>query len=171
MAIRILTLNNLNQDITYINKVMSLVERTQTANAAPYLYPHNRDFFERNLNGETINILALDADNVVGYAALRPMNPWPNYLERYEYPPEECALMLFVLVDPSYRKKRIGKRLSEARLASAKKAGFRHLFVTVHPDNKPSIHVLEGLGFSLIEQKPMFTNKLIRNLMYVDLQG
>lgn len=169
MDIRILTLSNPSQDIDYINAIVSLVERAQATNAVPYLYSHKRDFFERNLRGETINLLALEDDKVIAYAALRKMDPWPDYLEPSEYPPKECGLLLFNLVDPVYRGQGIGKRLSAARVVSAKNAGFSHLFATVHPDNEPSIRVLYGLNFTVIAQKPMFTNQQMRNLMYLSL--
>lgn len=169
MNIQIVTLNTPASDITYLEPLMSLVDRVAVANAAPLAYAHGRDFFARNLSGATINQLAFDGDNIVGYAALRTMHPWPDYLDPCEYPTQECALMLFNLVDPQYRGQGIGKQLSKARIASAKNAGFRHLFVTVHPDNAPSIRILDGLGFTFIAQKPMFSNQLMRNLMSLNL--
>ncbi|MGH1539474.1 MAG: GNAT family N-acetyltransferase [Arenicella sp.] len=169
MTIRILTLNNPDQDMVYIDAVISLVERTQLADAAPYLYSHKRGFFERNLSGETINFLALDGNKVIGYSALRKMDPWPEYLELGGHKPEECCLMLFNLVDPDYRGLGIGKQLSMARVASARKARFRHLFATVHPDNEYSVRALSGLGFTVIAQQPMFSNLQMRYLMHLNL--
>jgi ribosomal protein S18 acetylase RimI-like enzyme len=169
MNISIITLNNPSADVSYTDAIMSLLNRAQDAKAVPYLYPNNRDFFERNLMGDTINILALDKEKVIGYAALRKMTPWPDYLEPTELNPEECALMLLNLVDPEYRGLGIGKNLLKARIESAKQAGFFHLYATVHPDNTASVHVLTGLGFEIIAQKPMFSNQLMRNLMYLNL--
>lgn len=171
MPIRMLVLDNPQHDMTYIDALMSLVERAQADNRSPYMYPNDRDFFERNLAGATINILALDGETLVGYAALRKMVPWPEYLDSPEHPPATCALMLLNLVDPAYRGRGIGKQLSDARIASAQAAGIRHLYVTVHPDNEPSNRVLNRLGFRLIAQKPMFSNQLMRNLMQLDLDA
>jgi len=167
MNIRLLTLDNPKEDIAYLDSVISLHEKSTATNSTPYLYPQNRDFFENNLKGATINLLALNGDHVVGYCALRKMTPWPEYLSLEQYIPEECALMLFNLVDPDFRGLGIGKQLSLQRIVVAKKAGFRHLFVTVHPENVPSVSILEKLGFTLIAQKRMFTTKLMRKLMYL----
>jgi ribosomal protein S18 acetylase RimI-like enzyme len=171
MDTNILTLNHPEKDIIYVDEIMSLVERTKKANAAPYLYSNERDFFERNLAGETINVLAFDGPNIIGYSALRRMSSWPNYIEPCEHNPEQCALMLINLVDPSYRGKGIGKQLSAARIASAIKSGIYYLYVTVHPDNTPSISILKSFGFVLIAQKHMFSNNLMRNLMYLNLSS
>jgi len=169
MPLRVLQLNNPAQDTIYTDAVVALLERATVAQSTPYVYPHDRGFFEKNLAGETINILAFDQDKVVAYAALRSMKNWPDYLEPCHYPPERCALMLYNLVDPEYRGQGIGKQLSAARLKAAVNAGFEHLFTTVHPDNEPSIRVLTKLGFQVIAQKPMFSNQLMRKLMYLHL--
>ena len=162
-------LNQPNADIEYLDALLTLVKRAEHDNASPYMYPNGAAFYTGNLQGNTLNVAALDGDRMVGYAALRPMNPWPEYLDPTDLPPEHCALMLLNVVDPIYRGLGIGKRLAKARIEMAREAGFHHLFVTVHPENLSSIAVLEHFGFRLVTQKPMFSNQLLRNLMQLDL--
>lgn len=163
-------LNNPQQDVKYLDDLMTLVERINTASAAPYLYAHERDFFEKNLCGATYNVLAFEGQQLIGYAALRGMQPWPDYLNEYNYyQPEQCALMLYNLVDPNCRGKGVGKQLAQARIELAKQLGLKHLLVTVHPDNHATVHILEQSGFELIAQKPMFSQQLLRNLMHLAL--
>ena len=171
MPVNIKTLDNSQQDIRYIDALMSMIERSEAGSLSPYMYPNQREFYERNLLGATVNVLAFVDDTLVGYAALRAMTPWPDYLDPPEHPPETCALMLLNVVDPAYRGKGIGKQLADARIQAARARGFHHLFVTVHPDNTPSMRVLEQQGFQLIAQKPMFSNQLLRNLMQLDLSA
>ena len=80
-------------------------------------------------------------------------------------------MLLFNLVDPHYRGQGIGKQLGKIRVDWAKSLGFRYLFSTVHPDNTASMRLLTGLGMNKIAQKPMFSTRLLRNLMFVDLQA
>lgn len=167
--ITICPLNQPTTDIRYLDSLLTLVERAQQDNASPFMYPNGSEFYTGNLQGNTLNVAALDGERMVGYASLRPMNPWPEYLDPTNLPPEHCALMLLNLVDPAYRGLGIGKRLAKARIEMAKEAGFHHLFVTVHPENLSSIAVLEHFGFRLVTQKPMFSNQLLRNLMQLDL--
>lgn len=153
----------------YLDPLCSLVERAQQGDASPYLYPNGPAFYQRNLAGATLNLLALAGVQVVGYAALRMMSPWPDYFDPPKHPPEQCALMLLNLVDPAFRGQGLGQQLAEARIELAKAQGIKHLFVTVHPDNRASVRVLARQGFRLIAQKPMFTERLLRNLMQLDL--
>jgi len=167
MTIRFLTLSNPTSDIQYLDALFALAERAQQA--SPHLYPNGRDFYERNLQGATVNVLAFDGERLIGYAALRTMEPWPAYLDAPQYPPAQCALMLLNLVAPDYRGQGVGHRLALARIKAARARGFRHLFATVHPDNHASMKVLERQDFRLIAQRPMFTEQLLRNLMQKDV--
>ncbi len=170
MAIRIITLEAPKSDIGYCDAIFSLFERAQAAKSTPYLYPQTREFFTANLQGGATNIIALDDSKVIAYTALRKMNPWPDYLPPSDYPIHTCALMLFSLVDPNYRHQGLGKRLSQARIDYASHAGLRHLFATVHPDNSPSLRALTSLGFQVISQQRIFSDRLLRNILYLDIQ-
>ncbi|MEJ2419614.1 MAG: GNAT family N-acetyltransferase, partial [Exilibacterium sp.] len=121
------------------------------------------------LLGAATNIIALDDSKVVAYTALRKMDPWPDYLPPSDYPIHTCALMLYSLVDPNYRRQGLGKRLSQARIHYASHTGLHHLFATVHPDNNPSLRALTSLGFQVISQQRIFSDRLLRNILYLDI--
>ncbi len=171
MSVSILPLNNPQLDVEYTDALVQLDNRVREANAAPYLYPQNETFYRDNLAGNTHNILAMNQEYVVGYAALRCMNPWPDYLAKMDVPPVLCGMMLIALVDPNWQNLGIGKRLNLARLDVAKQLGFRYLFCTVHPNNAPNINNLLKLGFKVIAQKPIFSEQLLRNIMFLDLHA
>lgn len=168
MSISIVTLCNPQTDIRYLDALIALDEKVRQNNAAPYLYPQNEAFYRGNLEGAAVNIIALNGEQVVGYATLKKMFPWPEYLTPMAYAPEECAMFQFIMVDPHMRQMKIGQRLNQGRLDSAKAAGFRYLFCTVHPDNIANCRNLERIGFTQIEQRPMFSEQLLRNLMFLD---
>jgi len=170
MSVSILTLCNPQHDVEYTDALNQLDSKVREANAAPYVYPQDEAFYRDNLAGKTSNILAIQSGNVIGYAALRSMDPWPTYLERMDVSPALCGMMLIALVDPDWQGRGIGKQLNLARLDIAKQLGFRYLFSTVHPDNLPSINNLRKLGFNVIAQKPMFSEQLLRSVLFLDLQ-
>ena len=156
-------------DIRYTDVLAALDQRMREKDAAPYLYPKTKDFYRQCLAGECYNILALNDEEVIGYAALRRMSPWPAYLEKAEYPESECALMLHNMVDPSWRGQGIAKLLNQGRITLARGQGLRYLFSTVHPENTPSIKSLKRSGFRVLDQRKMFSEQLLRNLMFLDL--
>ena len=94
MTFHLTVLSNPTSDIQYLDALFALAERAQRAQrASPHLYPNGRDFYEHNLQG----VLAFDGERLIGYAALRKMEPWPGYLDAPQHPPEQCALMLLNL--------------------------------------------------------------------------
>lgn len=171
MPITIKTLNDPKSDIQYTDALFKLDQAMREVNAAPHLYPKDRDFYYQSLAGNCYNVLAFANEEIVGYAALRKMTPWPSYLNPTDYPTDCCALMLINMVAPKWRGKGLSKQLNNGRLELARQNGFRYLFATVHPDNKPSISSLESVGFRVIEQRPMFQEQLLRNLMFLDLSA
>lgn len=168
MTIEIITLNNPATDIQYVDELVALDAKVRENNASPYLYPQDRGFYQRSLAGETVNLLAFHQQQLVGYASLRAMDPWPGYLEPMSYPTTQCGLMLMIMVDPKWRGLKIGKLLNQQRLIEAKKRNWRYLFVTVHPHNSTNCHNLAKLGFKLISQQLMFEQQLLRDLMFLD---
>lgn len=170
MTISIFTLANPAKDIHYLAALLALDNKVRHKHGAPYLYPQTEAFYQDNLLGSVINIIAVQGEDLVGYATLKRMSPWPEYLSRMHYPAEECAMFQFIMVDPDRRQMKIGLRLSQARLEYAKAAGWQYLFCTVHPDNIASCRNLLRLGFKVIEQRPMFSEQCLRNLMFLDTQ-
>lgn len=167
--IAITPLNHPETDHRYTDELYRLDQMMRQQQSAPYLYPKERSFYQHCLSGNCYNVLACHGNEVIGYAALRPMSPWPAYLNPVDYPEKACAMMLHNMVSPQWRGQGIAKRLNQARLKIAQQQEFRYLFSTVHPDNTPSIRSLERMGFQVIEQRPMFSEQLLRNLMFLEL--
>ncbi|MCE2027685.1 GNAT family N-acetyltransferase [Sessilibacter corallicola] len=156
-------------DVSFLNDIVALHEKSQQENSTPYLYSQDVSFFERNLTGECLNSIALVDNTVIGYAALRRMDPWPSYLTPVNLPINKCGLMLINLVDPKWRGKGVGRKLCESRLSIAEQHGINHLFSTVHPENTASMQSLIKLGFTVLEEREMFEQKLRRCVLYLDL--
>lgn len=170
MTVSIITLNDPSKDVDYIDALIALDEQARANDASPYLYPQDRAFYLANLAGETVNVVAMADGQLVGYTALRKMTPWPAYLEPVPYDSERCALMLYNLVHPNWRGQGVGKKLNLARIAAAHAAGFNYLYCTTHPDNIANNQMLQQLGFTVIAQRPMFSEQLLRNLLFLDLK-
>ncbi|MCY7296446.1 GNAT family N-acetyltransferase [Alteromonas sp. a30] len=169
MDIRIKTLSNGISEQGYLAQLELLLEKSHANNASPHVYKQDRTFFKSNLEGGAYNIVALSGERVVGYTALRKMQPWPEYLERTEHAPESCALMLYSLVDPEARGCGIGALLAQKRIELAQCMGLQHLYATVHPSNHANMKILTRLGFNEIAVKPLFKEQLLRSLMYLKI--
>lgn len=165
----IVVLNHPESDVQYIDDLMALNDKAYQTHSAPYALPQERTFYYNNLAGATFNVLAMADQQAVGYTALRRMTTWPEYLDPTTLPTEQCGLMLYSLVDPHWRGKGIGQALNQARLDIAKAQELRYLFATVHPDNTPSMKNLSCFGFEVIAQKMMFSQPVLRNLLFLDL--
>lgn len=169
MTITYKFLSNGAADLEYLDSLLLLAERAQAGGASPWLYPAANDFYQNNLKGHTFNVAAFDGNLMVGYGALRHLVNWPDYLGEPLFLPEQCGLMLVNLVDPAYRGRGVGRELARLRLEFAKSLGCQHLYVTVHPANEASVRVLEGLGFETLDEREIFTEKLLRRIMYMSL--
>lgn len=157
----------------HIGELCKLLEASHKNNSSPHIYQQDSLFFDNNLRSKAVNVIAFSGANLVGYAVLRKMQPWPPYLSEFldteKHDPDKCALMLYNLVAPDARGFGIGKLLANKRIDIAKEKGFEHLYATVHPDNHASVVLLEKSGFRKVAQKTLFTEQLLRNVMYLSL--
>lgn len=161
-------------DPSHLDGLCALFAEVEQSDAAPYLDPPNRAFFARTLGTSYANVLACDGDNIVGYAVLQLLSEWPDYMagpgiNAPNYPCQLSAMVLFTLVHPDYRTQGINKRMTQLRLEAAKAAGTKYLFSTVHPDNTPSLSNLTAIGMKAIEQRLMFDQQVLRNVMFLAL--
>jgi RimJ/RimL family protein N-acetyltransferase len=144
----------------FIDDLLALTALVDANNAAPYLCPPDRDFYERSLAIGSAKVLVFDDDKVVGFSAIHFLRQWPDYLEQQfeneAYPCQHCALVWFTLVHPDYRGLGINKKMTQLRLSEAAKVGVKYLIATVHPDNIPSLRMLQSLGMKQIDQRVMF---------------
>ncbi|MFT4926417.1 MAG: RimJ/RimL family protein N-acetyltransferase [Phenylobacterium sp.] len=152
----------------HIDALLALTADIVQQNAAPYLYPPDRNFFIRTQGIKCASILAYSGEQLVGYAVLEFLQQWPDYL-RQVGPCEHAAMILFTLVHPDYRGQGINKQMTRMRLDMAKTAGIKRLFSTVHPDNIASWQTLCSVGMVEIDQRPMFDEQVMRKLMFMRL--
>lgn len=169
MSVQYQVISKNNQARHYLQALLELTSTVKASNAAPYLYPPTAAFYETQLGNETTKVFAFDGDKIVGFAVLKFMLQWPDYLNELTYPVEQSAQVLFTLVHPDYRGRGINKKMTELRISEAKKAGLKYLFATVHPDNVPSLKTLESMGMKQIDQRLMFEPPMLRNLMLLVL--
>ena len=155
----------------YVEPLMALTEQIKQANGFPLLYPPNEELFIRRLDTNRHKIFTYDNQRLIGFSILEYLDQWPEYLSHLDYPPEQSAVLLITLLHPDHRRLGISKKMTEIRVNAAKTEGINYLFSTVHPDNIASIKNLQSQGMQMIEQRLMFEEQLLRNLMFLDLTG
>ncbi|WDE07207.1 GNAT family N-acetyltransferase [Thalassomonas viridans] len=166
MALDIRVIDKNTCALSYLNALLTLTASVEAGNAAPYLYPPTRAFFEGTLGRDMTKVLAFDGDKLVAYAVLKHLDQWPDYLAHLDYPCEHSAMIYFTLVHPEYRGRGINKRITALRVQEAKKSGVKYLFSTVHPDNTASLKTLQGAGLRAIDKRIMFEEQLLRYIMF-----
>lgn len=73
-------------------------------------------------------------------------------------------------VHPNHRKKRVLSQIAEKHIQLIKEMGYRHIFLTVAPNNYPTIKVFISHGFVIKQVKTKFNN-LLRYILHLDLKG
>lgn len=167
MAIHYNIIDEHTPALNYFDTLMALTAEVQQRQAAPYLYPPDAAFFKRTLDTSYVKVFALDGDKVVGFAVLAYLQQWPDYVSHLAYDCQSSAVVYFTLVHPDYRGQGINKQMTKLRIDAATTAGKKYLFSTVHPDNKPSMKTLTGFGMTVLEQRTMFEEQMLRNLMFM----
>lgn len=106
------------------------------------------DWLDTLLSENSINVMAVDADAVVGHAILVPDNE-----EAYE-------LAVFVLND--YQGAGIGTQLLEALLGHGEANGVDKVWLTVERWNEPAIALYKKLGFETSDAESFELEMAIR---------
>jgi len=91
-------------------------------------------------NDLSLWVVALDADKVVGYVGSQSVLGWAD--------------MMNLAVDPSYRKKGIGKGLVNELIAKLKENKVTCLTLEVRVSNEPAISLYRSLGFTQVGRRP-----------------
>jgi ribosomal protein S18 acetylase RimI-like enzyme len=81
--------------------------------------------------------VALDGQNVVGYAAVRPLPEWSDHVGE-----------LRLVVDPARRRAGVGRALARHALVEAVRAGRRKLVVEMAADQENALAMFSSLGFT-----------------------
>lgn len=91
-------------------------------------------------NDLSLWVVALDADKVVGYVGSQSVLGWAD--------------MMNLAVDPSYRKKGIGRGLVNELIAKLKENKVTCLTLEVRVSNEPAISLYRSLGFAQVGRRP-----------------
>lgn len=155
--------------LEYKPQLQALVNVAQAANSVPYLYQPDDAFFNTSLSDNHIKLFAFCDGELVGFAFLRLLHQWPTYFDFIPQPKDLSAMVLMNLVHPDFRGLGIGRQLLERRIEMAKQIGVKHLYVTVHPNNSVNVKLLTQIGMVTIAEREVFTEKLLRKVMYQSL--
>ena len=91
-------------------------------------------------NDLSLWVVALDADKVVGYVGSQSVLGWAD--------------MMNLTVDPSYRKKGIGRGLVNELIAKLKENKVTCLTLEVRVSNEPAISLYQSLDFVEVGRRP-----------------
>lgn len=110
---------------------------------ACFAIPWSRDsFWKEAANENTLYILALDGDRVIGYAGC-----WISF--------EECQITN-VAVLPEYRGQCVGTKLFGAIIAAVKEKGVTAMTLEVRPSNAPARALYAKYGFKDAGRRPHY---------------
>lgn len=100
--------------------------------------PHEVDAWLRDLaDGQLVTLLALEGDRTIGYATVqRDRDAWSSHVAE-----------LRVLVDAAWRKRGLGRLLTQEAFAVALGSGIEKMTARMTPDQKGAIRTFQGLGF------------------------
>tara|TARA_Y100000590_G_scaffold283098_1_gene318454 strand:+ start:28 stop:540 length:513 start_codon:yes stop_codon:yes gene_type:complete len=155
------------QDLTYLDDICNLMDKIKNANASPYLYPPDREFFIKTCKESFLTVLAFDKDKLVGYKVIKFLEKWPGYLGEIKgFDVEKSTMFLFIIVDTDYRGYKIGQKMNQIGLDEIVKTNRTDAFTTVHPDNIANIKNATKLGFVELERRELFEEKLLRCILH-----
>ena len=85
---------------------------------------------------ETARLVAVDGDDVAGYAAVVPLTSWSSHVGE-----------LRVIVDPEHRGRGIGQALTRRAMLEALDLGLTKMVIEVRADHESRIEMFRALGF------------------------
>lgn len=110
---------------------------------ACFAIPWSREsFWKEAANENTLYLLALDEERVIGYAGC-----WISF--------EECQITN-VAVLPEYRSQRVGTKLFGAMIEAVKKKGVTAMTLEVRPSNAPARALYARYGFKDAGRRPHY---------------
>jgi len=118
---------------------------------------------QRWLADGSIRLLALDGEDVAGYAAVIPGVGWSAHVGE-----------LRLVVDPARRRQGLGHALAKAALAAALESGLAKVVVEAIATQDPTIALFAGLGFqpeALLVDHVRDADGELHDLMVLALHG
>jgi RimJ/RimL family protein N-acetyltransferase len=92
------------------------------------------------------------------YLMMRHQNVLVGYVSIYDFKPEGEAEFSFMIGNPEFRGRNLGKLLVQLLCDKAKKLGLKKLTCSVGSNNEPSIRCIQKNGFSTLFQDPEFSS-------------
>ena len=118
-------------------------DAVEAVEKASFSVPWSRkSFWEEAANERTYYLLALDGDQVVGYAGTWIL--------------DDEAQITNVAVAPAYRGKKVGAGLMDALIKEAKKRGATRMTLEVRPSNTAALALYEKFGFKDCGRRPHY---------------
>ena len=118
-------------------------DAVEAVEKASFSVPWSRkSFWEEAANERTCYLLALDGDQVVGYAGTWIL--------------DDEAQITNVAVAPAYRGKKVGSELMAELIREAKKRGATRMTLEVRPSNTAALALYEKYGFKDCGRRPHY---------------
>jgi RimJ/RimL family protein N-acetyltransferase len=86
------------------------------------------------------------------YLMMRHQNALVGYVSIYDFKPEGEAEFSFMIGNPEFRGRNLGKLLVQLLCDKAKSLGLKKLICSVGSNNEPSIRCIQKNGFSSLSQ-------------------
>jgi len=106
-----------------------------------YYDPTTDDLFNLFKTEKSIYWIAVKGNKIVGACGVFPTQGLPD----------NCAELVKLYVLPEFRGQQIGLKLMETSFDSAKKIGYKSLYLETLPELTKAVGLYESLGFNLLE--------------------
>ncbi len=134
-------------------------------------HPIEPSHIAATLTEKGFGIGAFHQEQLVAYRLIRYCDQWPNSLavEFPQYPADTLAQFAGMAAHPMYRGRGITSRLCSMALTQLKQHGYRFAIATCHPQNQPSLALLQRHQFQIVGS--VQRNGALRHLLQHDLNN